>query len=248
MPMVLVLLPAVDVPTASASLAMHVAVPAYFYPGSNPDPTWSRLGKGAPIADLAVLNPASGPGTSPDSNYSRQVVEAQRSGLAVIGYVDTAYATRPLTDVKAEVDRHYQWYGVDGIFFDQATTAPSYQPYFVELFNDVKARTGKRTVAINPGTATDESYMAAADIVLTFEGAYADYRARVAPAWEARYSAERFWHVVYDASKVEMRRAVDLAHTRNVGHVYVTGDDLPNPWDTLPSGPYWSDELARIVG
>jgi hypothetical protein len=25
----------------------------------------------------------------------------------------------------------------------------------------------------------------------------------------------------------------------------VTPDEQPNPWDTLPTGSYWSDELAR---
>jgi len=101
---------------------------------------------------------------------------------------------------------------------------------------------------MNPGTATDESYMAAADIVLTFEGTYTSYRSRVGPAWEAGYPAERFWHVVYKASRLEMRRAIDLARARDVGHLYITSDDLPNPWDTLPSVPYWMDELTRIAG
>ena len=27
--------------------------------------------------------------------------------------------------------------------------------------------------------------------------------------------------------------------------MYVTPDDLPNPWDTLPTGAYWSDELTK---
>jgi hypothetical protein len=28
--------------------------------------------------------------------------------------------------------------------------------------------------------------------------------------------------------------------------VYVTPDTLPNPYDTLPTGSYWSGELSAI--
>lgn len=38
---------------------------------------------------------------------------------------------------------------------------------------------------------------------------------------------------------------MDLAKKRNAGYVYVTNDDLPNPWDTLPPSGYWEDELRK---
>ena len=39
-----------------------------------------------------------------------------------------------------------------------------------------------------------------------------------------------------------------LSRQRNAGYVYVTPDDLPNPWDTLPSGSYWTHELSLAGG
>ena len=41
-----------------------------------------------------------------------------------------------------------------------------------------------------------------------------------------------------------MIEAVRLAAERNVAHVFVTHDSLPNPWDSTPR--YWLEELAVI--
>ena len=30
----------------------------------------------------------------------------------------------------------------------------------------------------------------------------------------------------------------------NAGYIYITNDQLPNPWDTLPS--YWAQEVSLI--
>jgi hypothetical protein len=43
-----------------------------------------------------------------------------------------------------------------------------------------------------------------------------------------------------------MPNAVVLSQSRGAGWVYVTPDGLPNPWDTLPSGSYWTNELAYV--
>jgi len=44
-----------------------------------------------------------------------------------------------------------------------------------------------------------------------------------------------------------MRTIVQLSKERRAGWVYVTPDNLPNPWDTLPTGSYWSGELAAAT-
>jgi hypothetical protein len=44
-----------------------------------------------------------------------------------------------------------------------------------------------------------------------------------------------------------MTRAVGLTEQRRAGYVYVTADMLPNPYDTLPTGTYWSRELASLA-
>lgn len=223
---------------ALAAGAQSIAVPSYFYPGS----LWDRLGASLPEARLAVINPASGPGEAPNPDYASQVRESRAAGLTVLGYVHTSYAARSGDEVRAEIDRYYDWYGVDGIFLDEASTRCADQPYYAGLYDHIKARGG--LVVINPGTQTSECYMSAADIVVNFEGSHASYvEGYSAPEWVYGYPPERFWHLVYAApGEGEVLEAVYLSKRRNAGWVYVTPDVLPNPWDTLPGPAYWEAE------
>jgi hypothetical protein len=223
-------------------VAQKMAVPAYFYPVSY----WPQMESAAPVASLVIMNPASGPGVQVDQTYVTTVQSAQSNGLTVIGYVTSSYATRPLATVKAEIGKYLRWYHVDGIFIDEASNDCAKRSYYMNLFNSIKARDSQLKVVINPGTNTQECFMASADIVINFENTYAVYRTWSPSGWESKYPASRFWHLVYGANETQMQRAITLSKQRNAGWVYVTNDVLPNPWDTLPADPYWTKELDRI--
>lgn len=228
-----------------AASAQRMVVPGYFYPGSY----WTQLdAAGSSAISLVVMNPASGPGTATDPNYVSAVRAAQAAGISVIGYVYTDWGARSLSAVEADVNDYYNWYGVNGIFFDQAPTSCSYSAYYGTLYSFVKAKRGSSQVILNPGTQTSQCYMQDADILLTFEGSYSQYVSSYsAPSWVKSYSASRFWHVIYSTPTTSaMTKAVTLSKQRGAGYVYVTPDGLPNPYDTLPTGLYWSDELAEI--
>lgn len=235
---------------ASTGLAQRVAVPSYFYPDSNPGGRWSKLEGGVPTVGLGIINPDSGSGTASNPDYVAQIARSQRAGLTVLGYVYTDYGARSAADVKADIDNYYGWYGVDGIFFDEAFNSDcTKRPYYREIYDHVKAKTGKRVVVINPGARTEECYVSTADIIVTFEGFYSTYTARPLPAtaWEWKYPADRFWHLVHETAQADMPNAVGLSKQRNAGWVYVTPDVMDNPWDTLPPDPYWSALLAAAA-
>ncbi len=90
--------------------------------------------------------------------------------------------------------------------------------------------------------------MSVSSTIATFEGSYDDYvRNYPAPDWTRKYSADRFWHLVHSTSDLEgMEEVVRLSKQRRAGWIYVTLKRLPNPWDILPPGAYWSREL-RVV-
>ncbi len=224
--------------------AQTMAVPAYFYPGAY----WTQMEQaGAPLR-LAVMNPANGPGAAADPNYAAAVRAAQAAGITVVGYVYTSYGARSLSAVESDVSAYYRWYGVNGIFFDQASTSCSYASYYTTLNAFVKAEGGVARTILNPGMQTNECYVSAADILLTFEGSDAQYVSSYsAPSWVARYSPSHFWHIIYGAStQSAMTNAVALSKRRGAGFVYVTPATLPNPYDVLPTGAYWTSELASI--
>lgn len=227
----------------SAATAQSMAVPAYFYPGS----AWTQMDKAYPRPQIAVMNPASGPGRASDSQYVSAVHAAQAAGIAVVGYVHTSYASRSLSVVESEIDAYYRWYGVNGIFVDEASTNCTSESYYAKLNSYVKGKGGTARTILNPGTQTNECYVPAADVLLTFEGPYSQYvRSYSAPAWVARYPSSHFWHVIYATPTSGLAQAVSLSKTRGAGYVYVTPDTLPNPYDTLPTGSYWSGELTDI--
>ena len=106
------------VPAASAQ-TQNMAVPAYFSPG----PFSTQMDhRAVPTLQLAVMNPASGPGSAPDPRYVSAARAAQSAGITVVGYVDTSHAGRSLSAVESDVNAYYRWYGVNGIFFDEAST------------------------------------------------------------------------------------------------------------------------------
>jgi len=234
--------------TAGATASVPVqklAVPAYFDPGAQ----WTQMEQGYPAVGIAIMNPDSGPGNKRDLNYVTQVRKSQTAGLSVIGYTDVAYQKpdRPLRVVEAEIDKYYAWYHVDGIFLDEANTDCADVPtYYAKLYTYIKTKGGKAIVMLNPGTATNECYMAVTDIVVTFEDSYSTYvHTYSAPSWVGTYAPSRFEHIVYAApTDANMSTAIALSKQRHAGWVYVTNDVLDNPYDHLPTGQYWADELA----
>ena len=167
----------------------------------------------------------------------------------MLGYRPHLLGARSADEVRTEIDEYYSWYHVDGIFFDEASTdCADVDPYYGPLNSYVKGKGAQALTVINPGTATNECYMSAADVVVTFEGPYSKYRSGYsAPSWVADYSTSRFWHLIYATSTTKrMKRAIGLSKQRGAGWVYVTPDGGTNPWDTLPSGSYWKRELAAV--
>ena len=75
-----------------------LAVPSYFYALTS---SWGTLDGPPRTADLAVVNPASGPGSAVDPNYVQQAAASQAAGVDVVGYVYTNYGMRSLSSVEA---------------------------------------------------------------------------------------------------------------------------------------------------
>lgn len=222
-------------------VAVQLAVPAYFYPGA----TWTTLSSGG--VALAIANPASGPGATIDPNYTAAIGAARAAGVHIIGYVHTSYGARPSADVEAEIRLWRDLYGVDGIFFDEApgtSDCAALASTYAGWAAVARASDPSAFVALNPGTDTCASYLDFADVLVVFEGTAATFGSWSPPAWGAAAGPDRLWTLIYAASSPT--DVLAEVRARGVGWAYVTDDDLPNPWDTLP--PYWADELRLAAG
>jgi len=231
------------VTNTSSILIQSIAVPSYFYPGVY----WTQLENNPSSVGLAVINPNSGVGASIDSNYVNQVASTRSKGVGVVGYVFTNYGQRSVVDVKSEVDKYFQWYGVDGILFDQSSSDCSQLSYYQDVYTYVKSKNASARVVLNPGTNAGECYMAVSDIVINFDDAYTNYSSWQPSAWVINYPANRFWQLISDVGTADLQTVIALSKQHRAGWIYVTSDSSPNPWDTLPDANYWNTELSLVA-
>ncbi len=225
----------------ASTVCQDISIPAYFSPGA----VWNKAVASAPAVGIMIVNPDDGVGVAADGSYVSAVSVAQAKGIKIVGYVYTNYGTRDVQAVKKQIDAYKSWYHVDGIFLDESPTDSSLLSYYKDLYAYVHSTLGSSSIVIlNPGTVPSEEYMQVGDIVVTFEDSFKAYTSYSSSDWINKYPASRFMHLVYKTSSANLAKALLRSRSFNVGHVYITSDDLPNPWDTLPT--YWSQEVSAI--
>ena len=116
--------------------------------------------------------------------------------------------------------------------------------YYQSLYSSIKLTNPGYRIFGNPGTNTLESYLTAADVLVTFEN-QTGYDTYTPGSWINNYKADHFAHLLYNVNdEAAMLANVALGADRNVGYLYMTNDTLPNPWDTLPH--FWKAEVSAV--
>jgi hypothetical protein len=225
---------------AAAASSAGIMVPLYTYPGG----TWDtvaqvkRAHNEVPI--VAIVNPASGPGFSKDSNYESGIAKLKSAGVTVIGYVSTAYTNRDLAEVKSDMDRWKSWYpAIDGIFFDEQTNWAGQEWYYDQADSYAQSKGLGFTVG-NPGANSVPSYLDTVDVVLIYESpglpSLSSYQ-----SWSSANNA-KLGMIPFGIGS--MPESWIEGATSIVGWIYVTHDVLPNPWDSVP--PYL-ESMAELL-
>ncbi len=236
----------------ATSTGAHIAVPMYVDPSTSPTLWTEMYSAGGPVG-LLVANADSGPGGSVDSDYTSAITSAHAASEKIIGYVHTSYAARAIADVEADVDAWYSFYpNLDGIFVDEvSTTTSTVESYYAPLYTHIKAKGVSVTVAINPGTMIDESFMTAGDIVVTFEDTYAHFtdpnQHPANPSWVATYPASRFWNLILSTGTADEQAAITGARARNAGWIYVTAEGPATAYQNIETGSYWTTEISDVT-
>jgi hypothetical protein len=221
--------------------ATGTIVPLYSDPS---DSSWSAIvaakQQHMSVPVIAVVNPNNGPGSSRDASYSTGIARLQLGGITVIGYVATGYTARGIPAVEADIDRWKSFYPtIQGIFFDEQSNQTGDEAFYRTLSQYAKANAFSFTVG-NPGADTGPTYIGAVDVGLIYESLGLP-PTKDLTGWHTSYPRSNFGIIPYGA-------ALDHAYVSSakayVGYVYVTSDNLPNPWDSLP--PYFADLLADL--
>lgn len=235
----------------SAAGGMQMLVPAYFYPVAGSP--WNRLNSMArrfPRRITAIGNPFSGPGLFFDPTYDLTFKAFRASGGSLLGYVHTSYGQRPIGQVLADIDLWLQWYAIDGVFVDEMdNTVGAHEAYYQAIYQHVQAHLPAGAVVGNPGVATAPSYLLLNDqpvssTLCVFEHGVGSTTWQ-APAWMSAHAPRHFCALAYKVDAGGWQSSVDHAWQEGCGWVFVTDDDLPNPWDTLP--PYFESMAAYLA-
>lgn len=205
------------------------AVPMYVHPVLAPA-TWQALTGSDLGAGFAVANPANGPGDQPEVAYQDALGALLAAGTPVVGYLDSAYGRRDPAALVAELERWRRWYGITGVFLDQVTSHPQDPRDAVRLLDRLRTA-GATRVIVNPGVVPALEWCRAADVVVTFEGSWADHRRQARPDRLRDVPPERLCHLVHSvppgltASAVAAQVAAAGAGIAGVSHGL-----MPNPW------------------
>jgi hypothetical protein len=214
----------------------QLIVPAYFHPAVRPQ-DWESLAERAPKVRMVVLNPGTGPGDQSDDTFTAPLRRLRDAGVQVAGYVDTNYSRRSAAEIRGDIERHIEWYGVSGVFFDRVPAGAVDVDHYARLARDAR-KAGARVLAFNHGVYPVEAYAEHADLLGTFEGTWNSYIDAVVPRWARARPTDQFFHLVYSVPKQSFGTAFLLAARRRAGCVYVTDHAGANPWDRLPADEF----------
>ena len=227
-----------------------VLVPMYVYPENiHTNAVFNRLidlkRRYETVPFWVIVNPASGPGSQVDANYTKAIDRLYGAGCVLIGYVSTSYAKRATAEVVQDLDRWRSLYPrTQGIFFDEMI----YEDNDAGVAHQVALNTAARergfwpTVG-NPGTDTPGRYFAAdaADVIVIHEADQWPTEAKLRGDYFGGYSdypphtRAVLLHSIPKLDPLGVRMVRKYARW-----IYVTEDPYrlndplaPNPWDTL---------------
>lgn len=213
----------------------NLLIPLYVYPGSN-IVAWSPIVNAQQaypeVEIVAVINPASGAGTTADPNYVRGIDYLLSAGVRVYGYTASSYATKPLTSIETDITNYRNFYNItDGLFIDQMASLyyePSSALYYEQVNQMAKAYTGMKTIG-NAGNAIPSSMIGIFDATVVYENA------GMPPTQALPYPPSNFAYLAYGVPT--LNPSLFEALNEDYGYCFVTSLSLAqNPYGAI--SPY----------
>lgn len=233
---------------AGTTVRTGLGIPGYAHPLLAPL-EWDRLTRpGAPV-HWAVLNVAAGPGTRPDPRCLEAAGRLRNTGVRVLGHLDTVHGARAFGELVGEASRYLDWYQVDGFLLDRCPADRSDLQEIRRIVATLRALlSGGGHIVLGLGTHPHPGYAGTADQLVTFSGAWSDYRFSRAPQWTAEYPPEYFCHLVHGLPQGHLEDALRIARWQGAATIYFTdrtgGGARGEAWETLPG--YWDEIVSRL--
>lgn len=212
---------------------MKIIIPAYIYP--EPASEWDTILKSdSSIVSDVIFNPNSGPSNQIVADYVEIVSRLKKKNIGTMGYVATTYGKKPMAETLDEVKKYFEWYSVDGIFFDEAASGEENLPYYKELYQEVKGK-----VVLNHGVVPHEGYMQVSDVMVIFESGRDKHITEIFPAWLKKYPKNKIYQIIHSCKSTQMKAALTKCNSTS-GYTYITDGS----YSVLPT--YWKSLMANV--
>lgn len=218
---------------------------------------------------FAILNANNGPPTTFSSGYANGIGNLTKTGIMVLGYIDTVNCTVTLSTAESQIDtwKSYKTHGLSGIFFDDMNNTSGCEGYYTTLTNYTEATDGMKWSFGNPGTSTLKSYVGTVDKINIFENVGGTGIPKIADLQTGTFSAygndhdlgidkSNFSFLVYDqcslpgiqalgnrSNFVSLMYFTDAGYANSANQCPNNGGDA-NPWDRISS--YLSTLVSRL--
>lgn len=167
------------------------------------------------------------------------------TGIIVLGWVDTNYATIPEEDVRKAIDAWHSFYpDMDGIFFQSMSNQTTDQAYYDNLHNYTRFTVGFSTTCGNAKTTVPTGFLngGTTDVVIVWDGSGLD----VVDSTYSQYNIMENNTLGVSAFAAPTLNTAWISQMgQYVGWVYMTSDSDTIPYDSLPS--YFTQMVEHIA-
>lgn len=226
----------------------------YIFPNSNEE--WQKLNLDAPEGSLIVTLPSKDVSWDTDKPFNSisaqlrgNIAEASANGLNPMGYVGTRGATRPIEEVKAEIDSWYNNADIKGIYLGDSGnhdtnggyhTDAATQAYFQEIGNYIRSKGG--IAAVNGAGSPNQAY---ADNFIQGVAEGNPATMPVETSWQANYPPTQFAAMLVGVEQQDIAAAVQKARENHSGYVFVQSDYGNAP---TANDAYWNEVIRSLKG
>ncbi|MYR40662.1 spherulation-specific family 4 protein [Streptomyces sp. SID5910] len=233
--------------TASTGVRTGLGVPGLAHPLLAADEWAGLTSPGTPL-HWVVLNVADGPGAQPDPHCLEASGRLRNAGVRVLGHLDAAYGARSFGELISDAHRYLDWYQADGFLLDRCPAERAALPEVRRTVGTLRVIRDDAHIVLGHGTHPYPGYAENADQLVTFCGAWSDYRWSQAAEWSADYPPERFCHFVHGVPRGHLEEALRIARWQGAATIYFTDrtsrSGRVDPWEAMPG--YWDEIVSRI--
>ncbi|MAD42922.1 MAG: hypothetical protein CL623_11110 [Arcobacter sp.] len=217
-----------------------ILIPLYSYPSLwiEKENIFKKI-KNEKIDTYVIINPSNGPGEKLSEDYIEGIRFLKAHNVKVLAYVYTLYGKRDPYKVKEDIyiwSKFYEEYGVSGIFFDETASDLNTLSYYKDLANYARSL-DFNFVVLNPGYTVDKSYIDSkiANIIVTYENSMQAWNKSFPKNINKEIEETKLALLLHTLKNNDFKKVLNDPKTKNFTYLYITEDELSNPWDDISS-------------